>query len=107
MFLILVMQVIADSPELSEKVYRYELKAGRIYLYRLHEDNLAEHLSNCNDNQDRMNRKGQAKSLSSCWLWKVESHVLEQIEATTGGFSQSCVRGKGRIPRTGLPLFCG
>ncbi|WP_438496824.1 hypothetical protein [Paenibacillus sp. IHBB 3054] len=33
----IVKQVIADSPDLSERVYRFEVKAGRIYLYRLHE----------------------------------------------------------------------
>ncbi|WP_151736775.1 hypothetical protein [Paenibacillus tengchongensis] len=31
------MQAIADSADLNEKVYRVEIKAGRIYLYRLYE----------------------------------------------------------------------
>ncbi|CAH1059342.1 hypothetical protein PAECIP111894_05548 [Paenibacillus pseudetheri] len=43
-----------------------------------------------------MNGEGanpEPTSLSSVLLWKVELHVLEQIEATTGGGSQSCARG--------------
>ncbi|MNC24297.1 hypothetical protein D3C75_723500 [compost metagenome] len=33
----IVKQAMAGSPELSERVHRFEVKAGRIYLYRLHE----------------------------------------------------------------------
>lgn len=32
-----VRKAIASSPELSERIYRFEVKAGRIYLYRLYE----------------------------------------------------------------------